>query len=82
MLAMAREGANALGLSQVDFREMDAEEPDLPNESFNAVLCRFGLMFLPNLTTALTRLRQLLVPDGRFAAAVWGTAEQVPAFSI
>lgn len=36
---------------------------------------------IPNLTMALTNLRQLLVPGGRFAAAVWGTAEQVP-FSI
>jgi SAM-dependent methyltransferase len=81
MLAIARTEAKALGLSHVDFREMDAEEPDLPSKSFNAVLCRFGLMFLPHLTTALTRLRQLLVPGGRFAAAVWGTVEQVP-FSI
>jgi len=77
MLVMAREKAKALGLSHVNFREMDAEAPDLPSESFDAVLCRFGLMFLPHLTTALTRLRQLLVPGGRFAAAVWGTAEQV-----
>ncbi len=81
MLAIARENAKTLGLHQVEFREMDAEEPDLPIQSFNAVLCRFGLMFLPNLTTALTRLRQLLVPSGRFAAAVWGSAEHAP-FSI
>jgi len=81
MLAMAREEAHTLGLSQVNFREMDAEVPDLPVQSFNAILCRFGLMFLPNLTMALTRLRQLLVPGGHFTAAVWGTAEQVP-FSI
>jgi SAM-dependent methyltransferase len=55
-----------------------AEAPDLPSESFNAVLCRFGLMFLPHLTTALTRLSRLLVAGGRFAAAVWETIEQVP----
>jgi SAM-dependent methyltransferase len=81
MLAMAREQAHALGLHQVTFRAMDAEEPDLPRAAFNAILCRFGLMFLPNLTTALMRLRHLLVPGGRFAAAVWGTAEHVP-FSL
>lgn len=82
MLEIAHERAKELGLHQVEFRVMDAEEPDLPEQSFNAVLCRFALMFLPNLTTALTRLRQLLVPGGRFAAAVWGPAEQCAFMSV
>ncbi len=82
MLAMARDEATTLGLNHTVFREMDAEAPDLPPGSFNAVLCRFGLIFLPNVTTALTRLRQLLVPGGRFAAAVWGAPAQVPALSM
>ena len=77
MLAIARERAKTLGLPQIEFREMDAEAPNLPHASFDAVVCRFGLMFLPNLPIALSRLRQLLVPGGRFAAAVWGTADQV-----
>ena len=47
-----------------------------------AILCRFGLMFLPHLSTALTQLHQLLIPGGRFAAAVWGQPAQVPAISM
>jgi enediyne biosynthesis protein CalE5 len=39
-------------------------------------------MFLPHLVAALTRLRALLVPDGRFAAAVWGSPEKVPFTSV
>ena len=61
---------------------MDAEEPDLPARSFDAALCRWVLMFLPHLVAALTRLRALLVPDGRFAAAVWGSPEKVPFTSV
>jgi SAM-dependent methyltransferase len=61
---------------------MDAEEPDLPARSFDAALCRWTLMFLPNLVVALTRLRELLVQDGRFAAAVWAAPENVPFTSI
>jgi hypothetical protein len=61
---------------------MDAEEPDLPAHSFDAALCRWTLMFLPHLVAALTRLRELLVPEGRFAAAVWGPPETVPFTSI
>lgn len=72
MLALAREKACALGLQNIEFREMDAEAPDLPLSTFQAILCRWGLMFLPQLTTALSQLRQLLVPGGWFAAAVWG----------
>ena len=82
MLALAQEEAVRLGLRNVEFREMDAEEPDLPARSFDAALCRWTLMFLPNLVVALTRLRELLVPGGRFAAAVWGAPEKVPFTSI
>jgi SAM-dependent methyltransferase len=82
MLAMARAEAEALRLNNVEFREMDAEAPDLPVHSFNAILYRFGLMFLPHLSTALTKLHQLLIPGGRFAAAVWGQPAQVPAINM
>lgn len=82
MLALAHEGARMLGLKNIEFREMDAEEPDLPEHSFEAILCRWGLMFLPHLATALSKLRQLLVPGGRFAAAVWGPPERAPALSV
>lgn len=82
MLALAREEACALGLQNIEFREMDAEAPDLPLSTFQAILCRWGLMFLPHLTTALSQLRQLLVPGGWFAAAVWGPPEQVPDISL
>ncbi len=81
-LAIAREKAVSLGLHHIDFREMDAEAPDLPAQSFDAILCRWGLMFFPKVKTALTRLRQLLVPGGRFATAVWGAPAQVPSLSI
>jgi SAM-dependent methyltransferase len=57
---------------------MDAEALDLPEGTFNAVLCRFGLMFLPDLDGALDTFRRLLVPGGRLAAAVWGETAKVP----
>jgi ubiquinone/menaquinone biosynthesis C-methylase UbiE len=82
LLSLAHEEAIRLGLRNVEFREMDAEEPDLPAQSFDAALCRWVLMFLPHLVPALTRLRVLLVPDGWFAAAVWGAPENVPFTSV
>ena len=78
MIAIAREHAAQLRMENIEFHEMDAEEPDLPAGTFHAVLCRLGLMFLPNLQDALTRLRLLLIPGGRFAAAVWGPRDRSP----
>ena len=78
MLDVARERAAELGLGNVEFHEMDAEALDLPESSFDAVLCRFGLMFLPDVDRALVGIRRLLVPGGRFAASVWGPPERYP----
>jgi enediyne biosynthesis protein CalE5 len=78
MVALGRERAAELGLHNIDFREMDAEAPDLPENSFDVVFSRFGLMFLPNPQGALERLHQLLIPDGRLVAAVWGPPHKVP----
>jgi len=61
---------------------MDAEALDLPESSFDAVLCRFGLMFLPDIDRTLVGIRRLLVPGGRFAASVWGPPERVPMNSV
>ncbi|MFQ5848801.1 MAG: class I SAM-dependent methyltransferase [Candidatus Methylomirabilales bacterium] len=82
MLAIARERAAALELHNLDFREMDAEALDFPERSFNAILCRWGLMFLPHPAAALDHVRRLLVPRGRFAATVWDVPPKVPMLSV
>jgi ubiquinone/menaquinone biosynthesis C-methylase UbiE len=51
MLTIAKERAASSGLQEIiRFRESDAENLDLPNSSFDAVLCRWGLM-LKNIPT-------------------------------
>jgi SAM-dependent methyltransferase len=82
MLAIARERAAELGLANMEFRETDAEALDFSERSFDAILCRWGLMFLPNLPGALTRMHRWLKPDGRLAAAVWGPPPKVPFISV
>ncbi len=82
MLAIARERAAALGLHNIEFRELDAERLDLLEERFDALLCRWGLMYLPQLDLALQRMRQCLRPEGLLAAAVWSAPAKVPALSL
>ena len=82
MLATARERAAGLGLRQVELREGNAEALELPEGAFDAVLCRFGLMFLSDLDAALEGMRRLLAPGGRLAASVWGPPPTVPMISV
>lgn len=82
MLAIARERAASLGLQNIDFVEMDAEALEFPAYVFHGILCRWGLMFLPNLSSALRRMRGLLTAGGRLAAAVWGPPANVPLISV
>jgi SAM-dependent methyltransferase len=83
MLAVAKERSVSMGLLDVmDFRDGDAESIDLPSSTFDAALCRFGLMFLPNVKTGLSNIHKSLVNDGRFTAAVWPTPDKVPFISL
>jgi SAM-dependent methyltransferase len=76
MLEIATERAKQAGLSNIEFREMDAETIDFPEGSFDAVLCRFGLMFLPNLAASLQAIRRVVADGGHVAAAVWGPPDR------
>jgi ubiquinone/menaquinone biosynthesis C-methylase UbiE len=83
MLSFAKERAITLGLQDVlEFKEGDAETIDLPSSTFNAALCRWGLMFLPNPKAGLSNIYRSLVKGAHFAAAVWASPEKVPFISV
>lgn len=72
MLAFGRERAAAAGLDNIEFVASDAEQLAFGNGSFDVVLSRAGLMFLPDVAGTLQRLHTFLRPGGRLAASVWG----------
>jgi len=78
MLDLARERVATLGLRNVRFVETDAESLAVNERDFNAAICRWGLMFVPDLDAVSRRIAQLLVAGGIFATSVWGPAEKVP----
>lgn len=83
MLSFAKQRAITLGLEQlIEFKEGDAETIDLSSSKFDAALCRFGLMLLPNLRTGLSNIYGSLVDGGRLAAAVWASPDKVPLISL
>ena len=83
MLSIAKQRDISLGLEQViEFKEGDAETIDLSASTFDAALCRFGLMFLPDLRTGLSNIYRSLVDGGRLAAAVWASPDKVPFIAV
>jgi enediyne biosynthesis protein CalE5 len=77
LLAFGRERADQAGLDNVEFREADAETLGFPDETFNAIVSRQGLQFLPDVAGTLRRLNSALKSGGRLAAAVWGPPNMV-----
>ena len=82
MLEVARERMQAAGIETVEFVEGDAEAVTLPLDSFDAVVCRWGLQFFHTPVDTLARLRTSLVPGGRLAVAIWGEPSQVPIIAL
>jgi SAM-dependent methyltransferase len=82
MLAIARDRAAALGAINVEFREIDGEALTIPERDFDAIVCRWGLMFMPDVKGALREIYQRLRAGGRLATAVWATADKMPLTTI
>src|ERR1700733_7871607 len=82
MLGIARSRAASLGISNVEFRDTDGEKLDLTERDFDAIVCRWGLMFMPDVAAAIKGFNQRLAPGGWFATAVWSTADKVPMIGI
>jgi len=76
IVELALQVARERGLKQIETRAMDGELLDLPDASFDAVLCRLGLMYMPHPVTALREWRRALRPGGRVAVAVFSTPDR------
>src|SRR5262245_3090838 len=82
ILAHALDTARAARRANVDVREMDGEELDLDDESFDAVISRVGLIYFPDQQRALREIHRVLRPGGHLSAIVYSTAARNPFFSI
>ncbi len=76
MLEIARERAEASALGNVEFLQSDSLHLGFPPESFDAVLCRWGVTSLPAPLATLEGIRRVLAPGRAFATAVWETGRR------
>jgi ubiquinone/menaquinone biosynthesis C-methylase UbiE len=82
MLGIAARVVQQEGLTNITTRVMDAEQLDLEDNAFDAVICRLALMLIPNLQPALREIRRVLKPGGKLAALIWSAPENNPLFSL
>ena len=76
MIGIAEELAHKQGLRNIDFRVADVESLPFPDQTFDLVTCRFGVMFFPEQVKAFRECLRVLKPGGRVAFVVWGTKQQ------
>lgn len=79
---LANAVAAKMRLSQLKAEVMDAEDLKRPDGSFDAAICRLGLMYLPDLQKGLLEIKRILRRGGRMSAIVFTTAEKTPFFSL
>src|SRR6266481_5027775 len=76
MMSLAEEMAREKNLTNIEFREASAESLPFPNEFYDVLTCRFGIMFFPDLPKALRECLRVLKPGGRAVFVAWGKKEQ------
>lgn len=72
LLELARAKANRHGLKHINFRTGDMLNPGLPESDFDAVICVFGIFFVPDMQAAARELWRLVRPGGKLAITTWG----------
>ncbi len=70
------------GLPNVRFHQAAAEALPFDEATFDEAFCNLGLMLFPEPTAALTEVRRVLKPGGRFHVAVWGRKEHTTLMTL
>jgi len=78
MVDAARAEAQRRGLTNMKFRQCAADSLPFPDNSFDVVVSRLGVMFFPDPVAAMREMLRVLRPNGRLAFAVWGKSDLNP----
>ncbi len=69
-------------LKNIEFRRADLEDLRFADRSFDAVICVFGIFFVPDLSAAVRGLWRLVRPAGLLGITIWGAKPFEPADGI
>ena len=76
MLEIARENAESRGIYNIETVTCDVCELPFPDNTFDAISCRFGFMFFPDMLLAANEMVRVLKPGGKIATSVWNVPEK------
>ncbi|HTI46196.1 MAG TPA: class I SAM-dependent methyltransferase [Casimicrobiaceae bacterium] len=72
LLGLARAKAQARGLRNIEFRHGDLLDLPVADGAFDAVVCVFGIFFVPDMPLAVRSLWRAVKPGGVLAVTTWG----------
>lgn len=82
MLHYARHKAELQGVTNIEYHCVDGETLDFPANTFDAVTCRWGLMFMPEPAACLELAHGVMKDNARLAVACWTAPDQNPFVSL
>ncbi|MDQ3399007.1 MAG: class I SAM-dependent methyltransferase [Deinococcota bacterium] len=82
ILNFAQKAALQAGLKNVKTQVMDGENLELPDDSFDAVISRVGLIYFPDQHKALTGMKRVLKAGGKVGAITYSVPENNKFFSV
>ncbi len=82
ILSLAMENARQRDILSIDTLVADGEDLGVPDASFDAAVCRLGLMFFPNPLKGLEEMRRALKPGCRASVMVFSTPDRNPCVTM
>jgi ubiquinone/menaquinone biosynthesis C-methylase UbiE len=76
MLEIAQENAKIRGIKNFETKVCDVSELPFPDNTFDAISCRFGYMFFPDMALATKEMVRVLKPGGKIATTVWNIPDK------
>lgn len=76
MVEIAKENALQRGIKNIETLTCDVTEIPFVDNSFDAISCRFGFMFFPDMLLAAKEMYRVLKSGGRIATSVWNVPEK------
>lgn len=76
MVEIAHENAIVRGIVNVETITAEVSELPFADNTFDAISCRFGFMFFPDMELAAKEIVRVLKPGGRISTSVWNVPEK------
>jgi enediyne biosynthesis protein CalE5 len=82
MIGFGRERVAGAGVENIEFVEANAFGVDFPEDTFDAALSRWGIIFDPDGEGAAAAVRGFMKKGGRMAISSWGPPDKTPMLGI